>query len=483
MTPRCGPIPGPVAACDARSVAGADLGVIALRARRGAVSGVGERVSRLPSGTALAIGAATAQAICTAALLHPGLVPFPVWHPRLLLPLVTVPLFGLAVRGLSRVQASTGALTAVVLAFGALLQVIALSHSPTTSNDDLRYIWDAKVQTAGIDPYRYAPQDPHLDRLHEPLLFARCTDPAGCALLNRPAVHTVYPPVAQASFVAIRIASAGDKGGQFPYQLAAALGALAVTALLIGFLRRRARPVWHAAVWAWCPVTVSEFGNNAHIDWLAVLLAVGALLCYSAGRLRWAGVLIGAAIATKVYPALLLVALLRRNPRRLLAYAAGIVVLGYVPHIAAVGTKVIGYLPGYLREEGYAHGSRLQLIGLVIPTPIDTVAGALLLVALAWRCLCTSDATAPEQSATWLVGAALLIATPNYGWYAALLIALVAMTAQWHWLPVALAPTFTYLYNGEFRNQDWSRPTIYAIALISAGLLYLSLRRRSSACP
>ena len=421
-------------------------------------------------------GATAAQALATALLLHPALIPFRVTHERLWLPLVTTPLFVVAVLGLSRVRASERMVAAVIVAVAASLQLIALTQPPATSNDDLRYIWDAKVQLAGIDPYRYAPDDPHLDRLHEPLLFARCADPTGCALLNRPSVHTVYPPVAQAAFAGIRVASAGGRGGQLPYQLAAALGALAITGLLLGFLRRRGRPIWHAAVWAWCPVIVSEFGNNAHIDWLAVLFAVSALIAYTAGRLRWAGALIGAAIATKVYPAVLLCSMLRRNPRRVLAYAAGVVALGYVPHVAAVGAKVIGYLPGYLREEGYAHGSRLQLLGLVLPQPVDSIVGAALLGALAWLCYRTADPTAPEFSATWLMGAVLLIATPNYGWYAALLIALVAMTAKWHWLPIALAPTFTYLVNGEFYNQDWSRPAIYGLAVVVAWLIYLASR-------
>lgn len=414
------------------------------------------------------LGAVAAQALSTAALLHPRLIPFHVTHERLWLPVITVPLYLAAVRGLSRLRVSARVVAVFVVAVAALLQVIALTHPPATSNDDLRYIWDAKVQLAGIDPYQYAPDDPHLDRLHEPLLFAPCAHPAGCPLLNHPSVHTVYPPVAQAAFVGVRLVAGGGHGGQFPYQLAGALGALAVTALLISFLRRRGQPLWRVAVWSWCPVTVSEFGNNAHIDWLAVLLALGALVAYTAGRLRWAGALIGAAIATKVYPALLLAAMLRRNPRRVLAYATGVVAISYAPHVAAVGAKVIGYLPGYLREEGYAHGSRLQLLGLVLPGPADTIVGAALLAALAWRCYRTADLAAPELNATWLMGAALLIATPNYGWYAALLIALVAMTGKWYWLPVALAPTFTYLYNGEFYNQDWSRPAIYGLAALLA---------------
>ena len=36
----------------------------------------------------------------------------------------------------------------------------------------------------------------------------------------------------------------------------------------------------------------------------------------------------------------------------------------YLPHVIAVGGAVIGYLPGYLTEEGYGTGRRFQLLGL-----------------------------------------------------------------------------------------------------------------------
>ena len=73
-------------------------------------------------------------------------------------------------------------------------------------------------------------------------------------------------------------------------------------------------PLWPVALWAWSPVVVSEFGQNGHLDWLAVLLTVLALQAGAAGRRAAAGGLLGAAIATKLYPLLALPSLLRRRP-------------------------------------------------------------------------------------------------------------------------------------------------------------------------
>ena len=42
-----------------------------------------------------------------------------------------------------------------------------------------------------------------------------------------------------------------------------------------------------------------------------------------------------------------------------------VVAVGYLPHVLGVGTKVLGYLPGYLREEDYDAGGRYLLAGLL----------------------------------------------------------------------------------------------------------------------
>ena len=49
---------------------------------------------------------------------------------------------------------------------------------------------------------------------------------------------------------------------------------------------------------------------------------------------------------------------------------------------------------------------------------------------------------------------ALLVFTPTYGWYAGLLLALVAMTGALEWLPVVFAPTFAYLVHSDHDTLD-----------------------------
>lgn len=353
--------------------------------------------------------------------------------------------FGLALLGLagSRLPVRTG-LVGVVLV-GAALQIGAMTTGPVSSDDVYRYGWDAKVQLAGIDPYRYSPADQSLDRLRSQTLFPRAgpcswTLPGGrCSRVNRPSVHTIYPPVAEAAFTVGRVFSLGRTDGARPMQVMGGLGTVALSILLAQQALRRRRPAWTVAVWAWCPATVLEVANNAHVDWLAALLSVAALVAVLDRRPRWAGVLIGAAIATKLYPGVLLASMLRRRPLAVLVTALGFVALTYLPHVFAVGGRVIGYLPGYLREENYVNGGRFVLLDRVLPEPLLAPAAVVVLLGVGcWALRCT-DPDRPQDTAVVVMGCVLLVTTPSYPWYALVMIALVAMSARLEWLPLALA--------------------------------------------
>jgi alpha-1,2-mannosyltransferase len=394
------------------------------------------------------------------------LLPSHARHHNLSLEIISWTLFALALGVLAALGPTTRRAGALIIGAGIAFQLIAVLTPPTSSDDDFRYLWDAKVQLSGTDPYRYAPAAPELDHLRTHLFlyppWSGCPwpIPQGCSAINRPTVRTVYPPVAEGVFTAIRLASFGGHGNHLPLQLTAALGSIVVAWLLYRRRVKQNRPLWTVAIWAWCPVTVIEYGNNAHIDWLAVLLAVLAL---TARRATAIGGLAGAAIATKLYPALILPSLLKRRPLVVLAGAVALVAVSYLPHVLAVGAKVIGYLPGYLREEHYASGQRFLLL------PIGrsaTVIAVLVLVGVAAWVVRRSDPDRPEDTAVVLVGAAILVTTPSYGWYAGLLVALIALSGRPAWLPVALAPGLWYLLRGDVDAPTWVGRGVFAAALV-----------------
>src|SRR5258705_9069132 len=154
-------------------------------------------------------------------------------------------------------------------------------------------------------------------------------------------------------------------------------------------------------------------------------------------RTVFGGVLIGLAIACKVTPVLVLPAIVRRRPVAVLGAAAGAVAVVYLPHVIAVGAEVLGYVPGYLREEGYADGTRFALLTWLVPERWAGAAAVLILSAAALVVGFTADPDRPWRAAATMTGLALLVTTPSYPWYAMLLVGLVAWGGGTTWVSVA----------------------------------------------
>src|SRR5580658_1589484 len=345
---------------------------------------------------------------------------------------------------------------ALILLGGIAVQLAAVSAPPQNSNDLYRYIWDGRVQAAGVDPYAYVPTARQLTGLRDEFLFhpgaEYCVSQsyvashpaaelaAGCTAINRPTVPTIYPPVAEACFLGVHYLPGGSDSSM-PIQATTALVAVLTTVLLLFGLGRLGRDPRMAALWSWCPTVALEAGNSAHVDVVAVAITAAALLILSAARTRrrtvLGGILLGLAIATKLIPALTVPAVLRRRWITVSLAAGGAFVTVYIPHVLAVGDKVIGFLPGYLQQEGYDNGTRFGIIGLFLTGKLALAMAVLILTAAAFAVLQFSDPDRPWQGAVFMTAAALAVTTPRYQWYALLLVMLVALDGRPEWLAFA----------------------------------------------
>ncbi|NUS09221.1 MAG: DUF2029 domain-containing protein [Nonomuraea sp.] len=354
----------------------------------------------------------------------------------------------------------------LVVAGGLAVIATGLLGPPATSTDSYRYAWDGRVQSAGFSPYDHAPAAPELAALRDPWLFPACSQgryypvPGGCTRINRPTVHTVYPPLAEAYFLLVdRLSPEGAR--HKPLQLG---GALLSAAALLLLLRRNA-----PACWAWCPVVPMEAVNNAHVDVLAVVAVVAAF-----GLVRGRGALLGTAVAVKLLPAVALPGVLsgawrgRRAPAlRTVAVAALVVAASYLPYVLASRGSVLGYLSGYVTEEGYdtaGSGGRYALLRLLLPDSWAPPAALALLAALLLHVLVRGDPVRPWRGALVLTGTAFLLLTPGYSWYALLVVALVALDGRWEWLGVPAAGAAAYL------GADGTTAYALAAAAVAAGL-------------
>ncbi|HEY0786351.1 MAG TPA: glycosyltransferase 87 family protein, partial [Acidobacteriaceae bacterium] len=323
----------------------------------------------------------------------------------------------------------------LLLALGA--RIIAISQPPFLSTDIYRYVWDGKVQNAGINPFRYVPGDEHLAFLRDSAIYP--------FINRRDYGHTIYPPGAQFLFLlAARIHAS------VTFMKGVMLGFEGVTCLaLLGCLRLLGLARERVLLYAWHPVCVWEIGSSGHVD--AVLLALLALAILARLRERplvatgW----IAAATLIKLYPAALLPGFVRRRIALPALVLIGGVAAGYLPYLS-VGRSVLGFLPAYAEEEGIKSGSRFfpllfvqRTLDLSITPAVYIAACALLLAPLAWWAY--RDGLAPSsciRSGLVLATAMNLCFSPHYPWY---FLWLLPFLALWPWRPafyLVLASTY-----------------------------------------
>jgi hypothetical protein len=239
-----------------------------------------------------------------------------------------------------------------ILIVAALLRGIALLAPEALSTDAFRYVWDGRVQAAGINPYRYVPADPHLAFLRDPAIYPN---------INRADyAHTIYPPTAQLSFLGIERLSDSIVGMKLGM---CAFDAVSI-ACLIALLRHQGLPTNRVLLYAWHPLPIWEFAGTGHVDAIAIALL---LLCFLLAARRaplWAGIALGAAALVKYYPLIAAPAVYRRWDWRLPLACLGTMALLYVPYLG-LGAGVFGFMPGYASEEGLRSGSGFFLWALL----------------------------------------------------------------------------------------------------------------------
>jgi hypothetical protein len=68
-------------------------------------------------------------------------------------------------------------ITVVVILAGAVAsRVVLFPALPSLSTDAYRYVWDARVSSAGIDPYTYAPEAPEVMGLRDTNILSPVTN-------------------------------------------------------------------------------------------------------------------------------------------------------------------------------------------------------------------------------------------------------------------------------------------------------------------
>jgi hypothetical protein len=349
---------------------------------------------------------------------------------------------------------SPRAVLVFILGLAALLRALVL-FAPPHSTDIYRYVWDGRVQAAGINPYRYIPADPALQGLRDEAIYPG---------INRADyAPTIYPPTAQLAFWA------ATRLGETVTAMKLAMLAFEAVAIwaILRILAARALPGALVLIYAWHPLAIWEVAGSGHVDIIAVAFLMLAILAAERGR-RWsAGAALALAALAKFFPLALAPALWRRWDWKMPLATVLTAALLYTPYLS-VGGKVFGFLGGYADEGGLTTGDGFLLAALFREAGLGDIAlPAFLLCALgvlAGLAVATTFRARPERpdvaGAFALATAFTVLISPHHAWYFLWLIPFLCFS---------LSPSVLYL--------TLAAPALYRVgwppSLVGAALLYL----------
>lgn len=306
----------------------------------------------------------------------------------------------------------------IALVFAALLRLVIIFSPPYLSDDIYRYVWDGRVQAAGINPYRYIPADQSLVALRDEKIYPKIN--------RREYARTIYPPVAEAIyFLTTRVSES------VTWMKATMVGFEAVTIwAIIQLLASFELPRQRILIYAWHPLAIWEFAGSGHLDAVAIAFIALALLARRKNEEVATGIALACAMLVKFFPLALLPALYKRWSWKMpLAFAITIFV-AYVPYLSVGPRAAIGYLPGYAKEQDLISGEQFyflsltrRLFGANVPTAAFLILALVFMSALAvWVLLRRRSLDSSVRRAALLATAITVIFAPHYSWYFAWLV-------------------------------------------------------------
>jgi alpha-1,6-mannosyltransferase len=430
------------------------------------------------SAAGVGIVALTLIAVC----LH---VPGSIWAGTLArkdgvvaLMLASAALYGGAVWLVVRVALPRRAVV-VVLAVAVILRIVLIASPPFMSSDVYRYVWDGRVQAAGINPYRYIPVEKPLMALRDRAIYENVN--------RKDYAHTIYPPVAEMFYALMGHISQTVLAMKIGLVVLEFLG----VAAMIRLLALAGMPASRVLIYAWNPLAAWAVAGDGHIDGAAIGLVGLSMLAWAMRRDGIAGALLGGAILTKFLPVVVAPALWQRWRWKFPSFCAAVILASYAAY-SSVGWHVLGFLPDYTKEEGLRKGSGFWLVSALSHlTPLPSAASSIYLVVvasllalLAYRLNSRHGALQMPvelgSNMAFLAAGTMAAMSPHYPWYYAWI---ALPSCLWVW-PSAI---WLSLYSDPWHDEILISSAVFVPAVILAvrdvAHARHQSRSKSRACP
>lgn len=365
------------------------------------------------------------------------------------------------------VAAKTAGLYAILI-FAVLYRLLLIPAPPLLSSDIYRYVWDGRVQAHGINPYLYPPVDEALKNLRDEAIWPH---------MNRHTCPTIYPAGAQVLFRAMNILGVDSisafKGAVVLFDIGSVLVLMTMLSSL-GLARER------VLIYAWHPLVIFETAGSGHLEGFVLFFVLLSLLLLIRKRFFASISSLALAASLKLYPAIILPAVLKEKRFRGLLVFSIVFLSTYLPYVG-VGKKVVGFLPEYLGnpDESFNLGLKAYLLNVfpgADPMVFTWIFAAVLLFAAALAWVRHKDVNSALRYSFALASLQIVLTGASlHPWYVMWIIPFLAIFPSPAWFYFSFAVCLSYLAYGSPGQMlpEWVRHTEYAPFFILLAVEFL----------
>ena len=353
----------------------------------------------------------------------------------------------------------------IIIIFAVLFRVVLVPAAPSVLSKDMyRYIWDGRVQQNGINPYLHPPDADELQGLRDTKVYPN---------INRKSYLTLYPAGAQLFFRLFH-AIVGDRVAGYKGLMTVFDGLTLF--VLLALLRIYGFEQTRLVIYAWNPLVIFEIAYGGHLEGLTVFWMVLALYLNARNRQILSVAALAVSSAIKLYPALLLPALVNRGQRikGSLAFIVSMVLL-YLPFLAG-GRKILGFLTIYLQNpyESFNLGLKYLMMHLLPQLDYYLLSKIFLLALAAAGLFIFFKAKEKDQVMRYayiLLGWLLVLMPASlHAWYVIILVPFLCFYPAAAWLLFSCMVTLSYI---KYVTPSGIMPTW--VLWLEYGLLFVLL--------
>ena len=304
-----------------------------------------------------------------------------------------------------------------ILAAALLFRLTLLPTEPSLSDDLYRYLWDGRVQLAGINPFLHPPESEQLLSLRNELWDQ----------INHKDISTIYPPLSQILF---RLTCAVSPT-VFMMKVIFTAFDCAIILLLATILRSRNEDPRRVLLYAWNPLPIVEVAGSGHLDTFGVFLLLSSLYFLIRRQRAAAAWTLAGAFMAKLLPILVLPILWRdadsrwsewkaRLPLLWFPVGAGVALLLF----ADAGRDILAGLQIFLAKWRF-NDAVFSVLYAAIKDPglnpddaglydAKLLSAGLLVVVVSWTLVFHRDSF---RAAATILGANLLLSPVLHPWY------------------------------------------------------------------